>query len=142
MASDSANQSGRIFSAILRFLRTFTLNSWRRLCILGHYTIICFHQQRLRRAWRLLGWQIHQTVEGGEVNPMLTEEVQDRLTRAEVIKETKERHYQAIAAVREKIRVTSAGGPPPPGETVAPAAEAAAAGTPLGPEAVPEEGRD
>jgi hypothetical protein len=134
MASEPANQGGRILSAVLRFLKMFTLNSWRRLCILGRYSIICFHQQRLRRAWRLLGKHIHQTVEGGEVNPMLTEEVQDRLTRAEVIKETKDRHYQAIAALREKIRVTRTGEAPRPEETGPPDAEAAMGGAPRGPE--------
>jgi hypothetical protein len=113
MTSEPANQGGQFLSTVLRFLRIFTLNSWRRLVIVGHYTVICLHQQRLRRAWCVLGKQIHQAVEGGEVNPMLTEEVKDKLTRAQVIKETKERHSQAIAALREKIRSSRAGEEPP-----------------------------
>ena len=130
MASEPANQGGQKLSAVLRFLKIFALNSWRRLLIVGRYTIICFHQQRLRRAWRILGKQIHQAVEGGEINPMLTDEVQDKLTRVQVIKETKERHYQAIAALREKIRASRAGEGPPPAATGAPAAEEAGQGTP------------
>ena len=141
MVSEPANQGVRILSAVLRFLKIFTLNSWRRLCILGRYTIICFHQQRLRRAWRLLGKQIHQAVEGGEVNPMLTDEVQDRLTRAQVIKETKDRHYQAIAVLRDKIRATRTGEPSPPGETEAAAAPAPAGETPPETEGGPGENR-
>jgi hypothetical protein len=122
MASDSAKQATQTLSSILRFLKIFTLNIWRRLIMVGRYTIICFHQQRLCRAWRLLGKQIHQTVEGGEVNPMLTEEVQDRLARAQAIKETKERHYRAIAALREQIRSSRAveAPPPPPAEPAPP----------------------
>jgi hypothetical protein len=123
MESEPANQGGQLLSTVLRFLRIFILNSWRRLLILGHYTVICFHQQRLRRAWRVLGKQIHQAVEGGEDNPMLTDEVQDKLTRAQAIKETKERHYRAIAALREQIRSSRAveAPPPPPAEPAPPA---------------------
>ncbi len=119
MASEPAKQGGQFLATVLRFLKIFILNSWRRLVIVGHYTIICLHQQRLCRAWRILGKQIHQAVEGGEINPMLTDEVQEKLTRAQVIKETKEKHYQAIAALREKIRASRAEEEPP-----APEAEA------------------
>jgi len=122
MASETVTQGSRTISAALGWLKIFFLNTWRRLCILGRYTIICFHQQRLRRAWRLLGKEIHQAVDGGEVNPMLTGAVQDRLTRAQVVKETKDRHYQAIAALREKIR-TSQTGEAPTGGTETPAPE-------------------
>jgi len=106
MASEPDNQVSQFLSNVLRFLKIVTLNSWRRLCILGRYTTICLHQQCLRRAWRTLGKQICQAVAGGEVNPMLLDEVQDSLTRAQVIQETKDQHYQAIAALREKIRAS------------------------------------
>ena len=133
MATEPASPGSRIIPAVLRWLYIFTLNLWRRLCILGRYTIICFHQQRLRRAWRLLGRQIHQTAAAGEVNPMLTEEVQGRLARAEVIKDVKDRHYQAIAALRQKIRASRSGEALPPED----AGEA-----PAGMTGGPEEGRD
>uniref|UniRef100_A0A7C3UYV7 Uncharacterized protein n=1 Tax=Desulfobacca acetoxidans TaxID=60893 RepID=A0A7C3UYV7_9BACT len=119
MASEPAKQPGRRLAAIGRCLKIFLLNLWRRLLILGRYLVICFHQQRLCRAWRLLGRQIHQAVEGGEVNPMAVEEVQDRLAKAQMIQETKQRHYQAIAALREKIQASRAGEPPPPAESQA-----------------------
>jgi hypothetical protein len=113
MASEPAGQGGQFLATVLRFLKIFALNSWRRLVIVGHYTLICLHQQRLCRAWRVLGKQIHQAVDGGEVNPMLTDSVQEKLARAQVVKGTKERHYQAIAALREKIQATRAGEEPP-----------------------------
>lgn len=140
MASDLANQGGRVLSTVLHFLKIFTLNSWRRLLILSRYTVICFHQQRLRRAWRVLGKQIHLAVAGGEVNPMLTEEVKDDLARAQAIQTLKDGHYQAIAALREKIRASRVGEAPPPAEE-APAVEEAAQGPPPEPQTSQEERR-
>ncbi|MEJ2091914.1 MAG: hypothetical protein P8X65_06940 [Syntrophobacterales bacterium] len=108
MASKEAGKGGQTFSSILRFLKIFTLNLWRRLLMLGHYTVICFHQQRLRCAWRVLGRQVHQALDNGEVNPILAEEVKDSLAKAQDLKAAKERHYQAIAALREKIQASRA----------------------------------
>jgi hypothetical protein len=124
MASKEAGKSGQILSNVLRFLKIFTLNSWRRLLMLGHYTVICFHQQRLRCAWRSLGQRVHQALDSGEVNPMLAGDVKDSLAKAQNIKAAKDRHYQAIAALREKIRASrTAEVTPPPEEATAPAEE-------------------
>ena len=117
MASEPEKQGGQILSTVLHCLKIFTLNSYRRLLIVGHYALICLHQQRLRRAWRILGKQIHRAVEAGEDNPMVGESVQEKLDRAEVVKGTKERHYQAIAALKEKIQACRAKAPPTPAET-------------------------
>jgi len=135
MASKVAGQGGQTFSSILRFLKIFTLNLWRRLLMLGHYTVICFHQQRLRCAWRVLGRRVHEALESGEVNPMLAGEVKDSLAKAQNLKAAKDRHYQAIAALREKIRASRAEEPsPPPEAEPAPAQESE---PPPGPEAEP-----
>jgi hypothetical protein len=133
MASEPANKGGQMLSTVLHCLKIFTLNSYRRLIIVGHYAMICLHQQRLCRAWRVLGKHIHEAVAAGEVNPMLGESVQEKLNRAEVVKGTKERHYQAIAALREKIQAC---------KEEPPAAAEAAPETPRQPETAPEEGRD
>ena len=125
MASNQAGPGGQTFSSILRFLKIFTLNLWRRLLMLGHYMVICYHQQRLRCAWRVLGRRVHQASDSGEVNPMLAGEVKDSLAKAQNLKDSKDRRYQAIAALREKIRASRAEEPPPP-----PEAEAAAAPEP------------
>jgi len=104
MASEPAQKGGQMLASVLHCLKIFTINSYRRLLIVGHYAIICFHQQCLRRAWRVLGKNIHEAVAAGEDNPLLSESVQEKLNRAEVIKGAKERHYEAIVALREKIK--------------------------------------
>jgi hypothetical protein len=113
MASEKAGKHGPNLSSALGFLKNFTLNSWRRLLMLGHYTVICFQRQRLCRAWRLLGQRVHQALESGEVNPMLADEVKDSLAKAQALQTAKDRHYQTIAALREKIRATRAEAAPP-----------------------------
>lgn len=130
MASDQAGKGGQTLSSVLHFLKIFLLNSWRRLLMLWHYTIICFHQQRLRRAWRRLGQRVHLALDSGEINPMLAGEVKDSLSKAQAIKTAKDRHYQAIAALREKIRASRAEEAPP-----TPEAEPAPAGEPEPPPA-------
>lgn len=114
MASNEAGKGGQTLSSILGFLKIFTLNLWRRLLMLWHYTVICLHHQCLRRAWRRLGQRVHQALDQGEVNPLLTDEVKDSLARAQSAKAKKDRHYEAIAALREKIRASRSEGPPPP----------------------------
>jgi len=74
--------------------------------------LICWQQQKLRRACRRLGAQVLAALETGEVNPLLTEEVKDSLEAARSLTEGKNRHYQAIAALREKMRSSCAGESP------------------------------
>jgi len=114
MASEPTKQGGNSCSSVLCTLKNFTLNSYRRLLILGHYTTACFHQQRLRRTWSDLGKNVHQAVETGENNPLLNESVQEKLNRAEAVKGSKERHYEAIATLKDKIRGSKAGAEAPP----------------------------
>jgi gas vesicle protein len=104
MASEPAKKGGQMLSGVLHCLKIFTMNSYRRLLIVGHYAMICIHQQRLRRAWSVLGKNVHEAVAAGEDRPLLGEAVQEKLNRAEVVKGTKERHYEAIADLREKIQ--------------------------------------
>jgi hypothetical protein len=126
MSARFAEQGGNVLKAVLRFLATFTLNSLRRLIILGRYTLICWQQQRLRRAWRRLGQRVYTVLEEGEVNPMLTEPVKDAVKQARSLKAVKDRHYQAILALREKMRAARAP------DVSAPAEEAAAPGSETG----------
>jgi hypothetical protein len=116
MASNETGTGGQALSSVLNFLKIFTLNLWRRLLMLWHYTVICFHQQCLRRAWRRLGQRVHQALDQGEVNPMLTEEVKDSLAKAQSVQAKKDRHYEAVAILREKIRASRTEAPPPPME--------------------------
>jgi hypothetical protein len=142
MASEAASQGGRIPSSVLRLLKIFMLNSWRRLGMLGHYTMICLNHLRLRRTWRVLGKRVHQALEGGEVNPMLAGEVKDSLAKAQALQMKKNRHFQTVAVRREKIRASWRGEAPPPPETEAPAPEEAVPGTSPEPKTGQEEGQD
>ncbi len=104
MSFRSGEQGGNFLKAVLRFITTLALNTLRRLIILGRYTLICWQQQRLRRAWRRLGQRVHAALAEGEVNPMLAEPVKDALKKAQGLKAMKDRQYQAIVGLREKIR--------------------------------------
>ena len=116
MSARYAEKGGNIATAVLRFLTSFTMNTLRRLIILGRYTLICWKQQRLRRGWRRLGQRVHAALEQGEVNPMLTEPVKDAVQKVRKVKALKDRQYEAIAALRAKIRGVKAPEPAAPAE--------------------------
>jgi hypothetical protein len=121
MSARYAEKGGSLVSAVFRFVITFAVNTVRRLVILGRYTVICWHQQRLRKAWRRLGQRVHASLAEGEVNPMLTEPVKDAVEKARKLKALKDRQYEAIRALRQKIRQGKApesAAPPqePPGQ--------------------------
>jgi hypothetical protein len=90
------------------YSKRFAINTLRRVSILGRYTLICWQQQRLRRAQSRLGGKVLQALGQDEVNPMLSEGVKDALEKAKAVQAGKEKHYQAIEGIREKIRNTSA----------------------------------
>jgi hypothetical protein len=104
MNSNLKNKAAGSLGTIRGYTKIFVSNTFRRVLILGRYALICGRQQRLRRAQRRLGGAVLQALEQGEVNPMLTEAVKDALEKAKVIKAGKDKHYQAIDALREKIR--------------------------------------
>lgn len=109
MNREIKEKSAKGLKTVLGFTRIFILNTWRRTLILGRRLIICYHAQRQRRALRQLGYQVFQSLKKGEVNPMLTEGVKDAVNKAQAIDEVKERHYQAVAGLREKIATARAG---------------------------------
>ena len=108
MNADVKQKAAGALKTICSYARIFTCNTLRRALILGRYTLICRQQQRLRRAERRLGGAVLQAREQGEVNPMLTDAVKDALEKAKAIKAGKDNHYQAIDALREKIRTACA----------------------------------
>lgn len=122
MNADLTNKATGVLRTASGFARVFVLNTMRRGLILGRYTLICLQQQRLRCAQRRLGRAVLAALEQGEVNPMLAEGVKDALAKAWTVKAGKDKHYQAIAAIREKIRAACVcrspvgeGGQPPEG---------------------------
>lgn len=104
MIPPAPEKTGSLVATVFRFFMRLTLNTLRRLAILGRYLLICGQQQRLRRAWRRLGQRVHLALEEGEVNPMLTEPVKDAVERVSKLNRLKGRQYEAIRAIRAKIR--------------------------------------
>jgi hypothetical protein len=86
----------------------------RRGIILARYTLACWQKQKVNRAMRHLGEQFFQALEQGETNPLVVSGVSDAVQKAKDLKEVKDKNYQAIAAIREKIRAAWAKEPPPP----------------------------
>ncbi len=114
MASEGAGRGRSLVATVLNSLKIFLVNSWRRLLMLSRCAIIGVYHLRLRRAWRKLGKRVHLSVAGGEVNPMLAGEVKDSLAKAQALQGQKSRHFQAVAALREKIRAGREKAPQPP----------------------------
>ena len=96
------------------YARTLALNTLRRGLILGRYTLACWQKQKVNKAMRRLGEQFFQALEQGESNPLVRSEVSDAVQKAKDLKEVKDKNYQAVAAIREKIRAAWAQEPPPP----------------------------
>jgi hypothetical protein len=96
------------------YAKTLTLNILRRGLILGRYTLACRQQQRINRAMRQLGSQFFRALERGETNPLVVSEVSDAVQKAKDLKEIKDKNYQTIGAIRDRIRTAWAKDPPPP----------------------------
>ena len=99
---------------VWRYTVTLALNLLRRGLILGRYTLACWQKQKVNKAMRRLGEQFFQSLEQGETNPLVVSEVSDAVQKAKDLKEVKDKNYQAVAAIREKIRAAWIQAPPPP----------------------------
>ena len=53
-----------------------------------------------------LGAKTFQALEQGEANPLTAPEVNEAVQKVKDLKEVKDRNYQAIAAIRERIRAS------------------------------------
>ena len=102
----------------------------RRGLILGRYTLACWQKQKVNKAMRRLGEQFFQALERGETNPLVVSEVSDAVNQAKEVKEAKDKNYQAVAAIREKIRAAWAKEPPPVPAAETPPAAAEPTGEP------------
>ena len=96
------------------YTKTLALNTLRRGLILGRYTLACWQKQKVNRAMRRLGDQFFQALERGETNPLVGSEVSDAVKEAKDLKEVKDKNYQAVAAIRDRIRAAWGKAPPPP----------------------------
>jgi len=87
-------------------LWTFTVNMGRRTKILGRYGLACWQQQKIKCALGRLGEKTFQALEQGEANPLTAPEVNEAVQKVKTLKEVKDKNYQAIAAIRERIRTS------------------------------------
>ena len=101
------------FKAVMWYAKTLSLNMLRRGLILVRYTLACWQKQKVNKAMRRLGEEFFQALEQGETNPLVLSAVSDAVKKAKDLKEVKDRNYQAMAAIREKIRAAWAKEPPP-----------------------------
>jgi hypothetical protein len=93
---------------------SLTVNTARRVKILGRYGLAYWQQRKINRALTRLGTQTFRALEQGEGNPITAPEVNEAVQKAKDLKEIKEKNYQAMEAVRERIRTSRVKAPPPP----------------------------
>jgi hypothetical protein len=93
---------------------TLTVNTARRVKILGRYGLAYWQQRKINRALARLGNQTFRALEQGEANPMTAPEVNEAVQKAKDLKEVKEKNYQAMEAIRERIRTSRVKEPPSP----------------------------
>jgi outer membrane biosynthesis protein TonB len=93
---------------------SLTVNTARRVKILGRYGLAYWQQRKINRALNKLGTKTFGALEQGEGNPMTAPEVNEAVQRAKELKEIKEKNYQAMEAIRERIRTSRVKEPPPP----------------------------
>ncbi len=83
---------------------TFTVNTGRRLKILGRKGLGFWQQRKIDKAMAKLGAQTFQALEQGESNPLTAPEVNAALKKTKDLKYEKEKNNLAIQAIRERIQ--------------------------------------
>ncbi|MHB9075150.1 MAG: hypothetical protein ACYC6G_16685 [Desulfobaccales bacterium] len=83
---------------------TFTVNTGRRIKILGRKGLGHWQQRKIDKAMAKLGAQTFQALEQGETNPLMAPEVNTSVQKVKELKEVKEKNCLAIQTIREKIQ--------------------------------------
>ena len=83
---------------------TFTVNTGRRIKILGRRVLGYWQQRKINKAMTMLGDKTFQALEQGESNPLTAPEVNAAVQKAKELKDVTERNCLAIQAIRERIR--------------------------------------
>ncbi|OPX21014.1 MAG: hypothetical protein BZ151_00820 [Desulfobacca sp. 4484_104] len=105
----------RIIRLICLYLKNILVNSWRRLLMLIKYILLCWLQQKIRRAYRRLGEAIFNHLELGRPEPLVQADVKAQLNNLTNLKADKLIRRQGIRQLRNKIRNTSYSLEPHPG---------------------------
>jgi hypothetical protein len=114
MSADYKNLACKGLKGACWYAKTLSLNMMRRGLIVGRYTLACWQKQKVNQAMRRLGEQFFQALEQGETNPLVVSAVSDAVNRAKDLKAARDKNYQAVAAIREKMRAAWAQEPPWP----------------------------
>jgi hypothetical protein len=120
MSADLKDKAAGGLKKILRVTWSFTVNTTRRADILRRHGLAYWQQRKIDRALSKVGHHTFQALEQGESNPLTAPEVNEALEKARKLKEIKDKNYQAMEAIRERIRasrVKEPSPPPPPEET-------------------------
>jgi hypothetical protein len=120
MSTDYQAMAAKGLKGACCYAKILALNMMRRLLILGRYTLACWQKQKVNKAMRRLGEQFFLALERGETNPLVVGDVSDAVQKAIEVKECKDKNYQAVDAIREKMRREWAKEPPPPPPPPAP----------------------
>ena len=113
MSADYKNLACKGLKGTCWYTKTLALYMMRRGLILGRYTLACWQKQKVNKAMGRLGEHFFQALEQGETNPLVVSAVSDAVKKAKDVKEAKDKNYQAVAAIREKIRAAWVKEPPP-----------------------------
>jgi hypothetical protein len=130
MSADYKNLAVKGLKGACWYTKTLSLNMLRRGLILGRYTLACWQKQKVNKAMRRVGEEFFRALEQGETNPLVVSAVSDAVNRAKDLKAAKDKNYQAVAAIRDKMRAAWVKEPapmpavetPPPAEPAEPAA--------------------
>jgi hypothetical protein len=125
MSADLKDKAAGSLKKILSGSWSFSVNTARRADILRRHGLAYWQQRKIDRALSKVGHHTFEALEQGESNPLTAPEVNEALEKAKKLKENKDRNYQAMEAIRERIRASRVAAPPPPPE--APPAEPAEA---------------
>lgn len=101
---DIASQITRL---ALLFLKNFSRNCFRRLVIGWKYGGIFWQKRLMAKQFRRFGESIYAKLTAGDVNPLLQEEVRDRINLLQSLQENIVSRRNIIEQIREQIKATS-----------------------------------
>ena len=127
MSTDVKAKAKGALETALGHSKKFAVNTMRRSAILGRYTLAGWQEKRIRGAQRRVGREVLQALEQGAEDPMQAPGVKNALEKAEAMKAGKEKQYQAIQGIKEKIRNSRVSRAPAGAEEAPPVQEAAPA---------------
>jgi preprotein translocase subunit SecD len=120
MSAELKDKAAGGLKKVLSGTWSLTINTARRADILRRHGLAYWQQRKIDRALSKVGHHTFQALEQGESNPLTAPEVNEALAKARKLKENKDKNYQAMEAIRERIRASRVKEPSPPPPAAAP----------------------